>query len=165
MARDKQTELSMAELLDALERGHRLFKGFEFGLEVARRVANLEGAERDLLKRVEEATAICSVVEKECAGKKAVALAEADAAKGTAGKIVADAKAEADKIVQRGLDKSSESLRTSQEAMERHAAIMRENQSALDALYVKIDAGREELKKIEKQLKDARAAKKELLEA
>lgn len=165
MAKDSNIDLSTAEFLDALERGQRIYKGFERGLEVARRVANLEGAERDLLKRVEEATALCSAVEKECAGKKAAALSDAEAAKGTAGKIVSEAKAEADKIVQRGLDKSSEALRVSQEAMERHAAIMRENQSALDALYVKIDAGRDELKKIEKQLEDARAAKRALLEA
>lgn len=165
MAKDRNTDLSTAEFLDALERGQRIYKGFERALEMARRVANLEGAERDLLKRVEEATALCSAVETECAGRKAAAVSEADAAKGVAGKIISEAKAEADKIVQRGLDKSSEALKVSQEAMERHAAIMRENQSALDALYVKINEGRDELKKIEKQLAAARAAKRELLEA
>lgn len=77
MAKDDKTELSTAEFLDALEKGQRVYKGFERALEVARRVANLEGAERDLLKRADEAKALCDSVEKECAVKQAQAIAAA----------------------------------------------------------------------------------------
>lgn len=165
MARDKNVEFSTTELLEALERGQRIYKGFEHGLDVARRIANLEGSERDLLKRVEEAKALCDSVERDCAEKIARAKAEALSANGQADKIITDAKAEADKIVTRSLAKASDALDKSQESMMKHAAIMQENQAVLDLLHPKIDAARAELKRIEKQIDDARAAKRALLEA
>lgn len=165
MARDQNVELSTAELLDALERGQRLYRGFENALEVARRVANLEGAERDLLKRADEAKALCDSVEQDCAKRMSAAQAVAQSSEQSAERIVAEAQAEADRIISQSIARASASVQSAQESVQKHAAMTQQEQSVLDELYRKIAAASGELSKIEKQLEDARAAKKALLEA
>lgn len=165
MAKDAGRELSTSEFIDALERGQRIYKAFEHALDIARRVANLEGAERDLLKRADEAKAMCDSVERDCAKRKESAQSAAQLAAQSAEKIIADAKAQAEKIVTSALESASATTSAAQEAVHRQDAILQQKYAAVDELRLKIEVAHAELRKIETQLSDARAAKRALLEA
>lgn len=165
MARDRNTELSMAELLDALERGHRLFKGFEYGLDVARRVANLEGAERDLMKRVEESTALCVSVERDCDARKSRAIADLSEYTGKAEAVIADAKRQASIILADATTAAKQEVDAARLASMKEMALVESRREEVKAIRQDIDAAKADLAKLGKQIADARAAKKALLEA
>ena len=99
-------ESDLTNVVNELERGHRAFKAFEYGLDAARAVQNLAQVERetqariDALKRHEEAAQYALITANEdLATAKANAEALVDAAVKAAADAKAGARAEATAIV------------------------------------------------------------------
>lgn len=163
--KDPNTAVTMSELLDMLEKGKRTYDCFKYAHEVSQRLANHEQVERELIAKAEKARENTEKVEKTylaaCEHHKqevlaAKAQAEADMAS------FKSAHAEAVASMQQDMARQKEALQTELEHLLR---LVDDQKSAVGDLQQQSVDLVNELRKIEKQVAEARAAKKALLEA
>jgi chromosome segregation ATPase len=165
MAKDPNTDVSISEFLDTLEKGKRTYECFKYALEVGQRLANHEQVERELIAKAESARKATEQVEQRYRDACDQWSREVTVVKE---KSLADMAA-VRKDEEAAILKIRNSTQTQQDKLQRELA----------DLSVKVEAKKievsqlqqqsvdlvNELRKIEKQVANAREAKRALLEA
>lgn len=165
MAQDEKPELSMPEFLDTLERGKRTYECFKYAIEIGKRLANHEQVERELLDRVTLANAAKDRVEASCKEVCARCDDEVATAKDRSRAIIESIKKEESATVDRVRSETTRqacALKTELHELSQMVAVRK---AELDALARQSSDIVNEIRKLEKQLANAREAKNALLQA
>ena len=165
MAKDEQAPLNMSEFLDALERGKRTYEGFKYAIEIGQRLANHEQVERELIAKANSARQALGEVEAEYEAtltKCNQAVTDAKAKSSADLAAVQKAQDEAISKIEQSAKQRKEELHLEFEAL---SAKVESKKIEVSQLQQQITDQANELRRIDKQISNAREAKRALLEA